>query len=92
MPPTSTSFGTVRPPVLGLTNPLSRHPTVAGAKAAALAGARSAGLPVLDGFAIPVGVATEVADASQGSPLPDPIAGPLRSAAASWWSRCDAPS
>jgi phosphohistidine swiveling domain-containing protein len=80
MPPTSTSFGTVPPPVLGLSNPLSRDPAVAGAKAAALAVARSAGLPVLDGFAIPVGVATEVASAALGAPVPDSIAGPLRTA------------
>lgn len=72
MRPTSTSFGTVPPPVLGLSNPLSRDPAVAGAKAAALAVARPAGLPVLDGFAISVGVATEVASAALGAPLPGP--------------------
>src|ERR687891_1926639 len=76
----STSFGTVPPPVLGLNNPTGRDPAVAGAKAAALAVARRAGLPVLDGFVIPVGVATEVAAAARGAPLPDTIAGPLRAA------------
>jgi rifampicin phosphotransferase len=80
MPPTSTSFGTVPPPVLGLSNPLSRDPEVVGAKAAALAVARSAGLAVLDGFTIPVGIATDVANAARGAPLPDAIAERLRSA------------
>lgn len=76
----STSFGTVPPPVLGLNNPTSRDPAVSGAKAAALAAARRAGLPVLDGFVIPVGIATEVAAAARGAPLRDTIAGPLRAA------------
>jgi rifampicin phosphotransferase len=80
MPATSTSFGTVPPPVLGLSNPLSRDPALAGAKAAALAVAQRAGLPVLDGFAIPVGTAADVANAAHGTPLPDSIAHELRTA------------
>src|SRR5918995_2559375 len=76
----STSFGTVPPPVLGLNNPTGRDPAVAGAKAAALAVARRAGLPVLDGYVIPVGVATEVAAAARGAPLPDAIVQALRRA------------
>jgi len=76
----STSFGTVPPPVLGLNNPTSRDPAISGAKAAALAVARRAGLPVLDGFVIPAGAATEVAAAARGAPLPDAIARLLRAA------------
>src|SRR5919106_1849022 len=66
---TSTSPGTVPPPVLGLDNQISSDPSVVGAKAAALAVARRAGLPVLDGFVIPVGGAADVAGAS-ASQLP----------------------
>jgi rifampicin phosphotransferase len=80
MGPTSTSFGTVPPPVLGLDNPLTHEPAVAGAKAAALAMAADAHLPVLDGFVIPVGVAAEVAASASVASLPDAIAEPLRAA------------
>jgi hypothetical protein len=42
------------PAVVGLDDPIARNPEVSGAKAAGLALARAAGLPVLDGFVIPV--------------------------------------
>ncbi|HZA00416.1 MAG TPA: PEP/pyruvate-binding domain-containing protein [Acidimicrobiales bacterium] len=76
---TSTSPGTVPPPVLGLDNQISSDPSVVGAKAAALAVARRAGLPVLDGFVIPVGGAADVAGVS-ASRLPDGTADALRTA------------
>jgi rifampicin phosphotransferase len=66
--------GTVPVGVLGLDDPASRAVSVAGAKAAALARARAAGLPVLDGFVVPV----EAAAAIHGGSLPDALADDLR--------------
>ena len=43
-------------PVLDLTDPRARDPAVSGAKAANLARAAAAGLPVLPGFVLPVGL------------------------------------
>lgn len=45
--------------LLSLDDPASADPDVAGAKAAALAMARAAGLPVLPGFVVPVAAASE---------------------------------
>lgn len=60
MTPTS---GTSPAPVLALDDMTSRDPSLASANAAALATARAAGLPVLDGLVIPVDVAAQVAEA-----------------------------
>jgi pyruvate,water dikinase len=71
-----TSEGTAPVAVLGLDDPSSRAVPVAGAKAAALARARAAGLPVLDGFVVPVAAAAALGDGT----LPDRMAADLRAA------------
>lgn len=68
--------GTVPVAVLELDDPASRAVPVAGAKAAALARARAAGLPVLDGFVVSAAAAAASGDGS----LPDALAGDLRAA------------
>jgi hypothetical protein len=67
MTPTS---GTSPAPVLALGDMTSRDPSLAGANAAALATARAAGLPVLDGPVIPVDGAAQVAGAGNAEALP----------------------
>ena len=74
-----TSEGTAPVAILGLDDPSSRTVPVAGAKAAALARARAAGLPVLDGFVVPVAATAALDDGS----LPDRMADELRAA----WQR-----
>ncbi len=72
--------GTFPAPVLGLDDMASRDPSLVGAKAAALAVARGAGLPVLDGFVIPVDVAAQLAGAGDGEALPEAVESALHSA------------
>jgi pyruvate,water dikinase len=72
--------GTFPAPVLALDDMTSRDPSLAGSKAAALATARAPGLPVVDGFVIPVDVAAQVAGAADGEALPEAVEPALRSA------------
>jgi rifampicin phosphotransferase len=68
--------GTVPAAVLGLDDPASRSVSVAGAKAAALARAKAAGLPVLDGFVVSVAAAAAIGAGS----LPEALVDDLRAA------------
>ncbi|HEX8804509.1 MAG TPA: PEP/pyruvate-binding domain-containing protein, partial [Acidimicrobiales bacterium] len=69
--------GAAPPAVLTFDEPLSRSPAVAGSKAATLARARDAGLPVLDGFVVSVAAAAALARPGR---LPDDLAPRVRAA------------